>query len=444
MRPVFIILILGFIAVSHYTTAFAQNSDAALNDLDLDLDFEIEEIEKKPYSLNADIETKETIKFFDSDALLYKQKYLNNKNEKVVWQTDLDLTLEGQFQWDIIKLYGRFNGLLYYNDDEKWESESKTEEAYISFQPSHSFAVDAGKKVHKWGKGYAFSPAAFFARPKDLYDPDATQEGYYSLSIDFIKSYEGILQTMAITPVLMPVTRDLNYEIGSENELIWGGKFYFFTFDTDIDFMFLISENMANSFGMDFSKNLSTAFEIHGDAAFVKDYNKHIIDQYGNISESGQTAFNFLLGVRYLSSQDTTYILEYYRNGQGYSDREYGNYLTFIESGFDDYLNTSSKAAIVKSKTMTTYYNQQAVMKDYLYLKISQKEPFDILYFVPGITLIYNLNDQSTSITPYLTYSPLTNLTLEIKTGLLFGGDKTEYGEKINKGRVELSMQYYF
>ncbi len=442
MRPFFFILIVGFMVVYPYTTVLSQNSDVSLDDLDLD--FEIEEIEKKPYSINADIETKETIKIFDKDALLFKQKYLGKKDEDAAWQTNLDLTIEGQFQWDKIKLYGRFNGLLYYNDDENWVSEREAEEAYISFQPSYSFAADAGKKVHKWGKGYAFSPAAFFARPKDLDNPDATLEGYYSLSADFIKSYEGIVQTIAITPVIMPVNRDLNHEIGSKDELIWGAKFYFFTFDTDIDFMFLISENMNNNFGFDFSKNLSASFEIHGDAAIVKDYNKNIIDEYGNISTSEYTAYNFLLGVRYLSNQDTTYILEYYRNDQGYSSKEYENYLTFIESGYDQYLSTSSKAAILKSKTMATWYNQQAVMKDYLYLKISQKEPFDILYFVPGITFIYNLNDQSASITPYMTYSPLTNLTLEIKTGFLFGGDKTEYGEKINKAKIELSMQYYF
>ncbi len=442
MRPIFIILIAGFMAVFPYTTVLSQSNDGALDDLDLD--FGIKEIEKKPYSINADIETKETIKIFDKDALLFKQKYLDKKEDDAAWQTNLDLTIEGQYQWDIIKLYGRFNGLLYYNDDEDWVSERETEEVYISFQPSYSLAVDAGKKVHKWGKGYAFSPAAFFARPKDLDNPDATLKGYYSLSADFIKSYEGIVKTTAITPVLMPVNRDLNHEIGSKDELIWGAKFYFFTFDTDIDFMFLISESMNNNFGFDFSKNLSSSFEIHGDAAIVKDYNKNIIDEYGNISESEYTAFNFLLGVRYLSNQDTTYILEYYRNGQGYSAQEYENYLKFIESGYNQYLSTSGKSAILKSKTMATWYNQQAVMKDYLYLKISQKEPFDILYFVPGITFIYNFNDQSASITPYMIYSPLTNLTLEMKTGFLFGGDKTEYGEKINKAKIELSMQYYF
>ena len=450
MRQVFVILTIWFVTIFFNGLAFSENilentpEDINVGLDDLDLDFKIEEIEKKPYSINVDIETKETLRIFNRDALLFKQKYLDNKKEDTAWQTDLDLTIEGQYQKDSIKLYGRFNGLFYYNDDEKWESEKKAEEAYISFQPSFLWAFDAGKKVHKWGKGYAFSPSAFFARPKDLDNPDATLEGYYSLSADYIKSMKGFIKTIAITPVLMPVNRNINQELGPEDELIWGGNFYFFTFDTDIDFMFLISDNLNNRFGIDFSKNLSPSFEIHGDAALIDGYQQYIIDELGNISGSEYTAFNFLLGLRYLSTLETTYILEYYRNGQGYSNLEYENYLTFIERGYNQYLNTSSKTAILKSKTYAAYYNQQAAMRDYLYLKISQKDPFGILYFVPAITFIYNLNDQSASITPQITYSPLTNLTLDLKTRLLFGAGKTEYGEKINMAKIVLSLKYYF
>ncbi|WP_299981248.1 hypothetical protein [Desulfobacula sp.] len=440
MKQVFFILAILVMVLFFNDGAFSQTTD----DILLDLDFNVEEVAKKPYSINANIETKETIRFLDRDALLFKQKYLDKKSEDVAWQTDLDLTIEAQYQKDSFKLYGRFNGLFYYNDDENFESQRKAEEAYVSFQPSFSWAFDVGKKVHKWGKGYAFSPSAFFSRPKDLDDPDATLEGYYSLSADYIKSMEGALQTIAITPVLMPVTRDLNHDLGPKDELIWGGKFYFFAFDTDIDFMFLISDNMDDRFGIDFSKNLSPSFEIHGDAALVKDYHQYIIDEYGNTSEQEYTAFNFLLGLRYLSSRDTTYIFEYYRNGQGYSAREYDNYLSLIERGFDQYLNTSSQTLISQSKTMSVYYNQQAAMRDYLYLKVSQKDPFDLLYFVPAITLIYNMTDQSASITPQITYSPLTNLTLDLKTGLLLGESRTEYGEKINKAKIVLSIQYYF
>ncbi len=148
--------------------------------------------------------------------------------------------------------------------------------------------------------------------------------------------------------------------------------------------------------------------------------------------------------MRYLSKKDTTYILEYYRNGQGYSAREYENYLELIETGFDQYINTASQALISKTRTYSFYYNQQAAMRDYLYLKISQKDTFDILYFVPAITFIYNLNDQSASITPQINYSPLTNLHLDLKTLFLLGESKTEYGEKINAAKIVLSIKYYF
>jgi len=150
------------------------------------------------------------------------------------------------------------------------------------------------------------------------------------------------------------------------------------------------------------------------------------------------------VGLRYLSSWDTTYIFEYYRNGQGYSDHEYEDYFTVIENGFDQYLNTSSQALISKSKASAARYNQQAAMKNYLYLKISQKDPFDILYFVPAITFIYNMGDKSASITPQLTYMPVTNFTIDLKTGFLIGESKTEYGEKINTAKVVLSIRYYF
>ena len=447
MRYFITLITLLLMTLLFFAPASAQDAGDSLNnlDLDLDLDFEIEEVEKKPYSLNADVEIKETIRFFNHDALLFKQRYLNNKDEDEAWQTDLDLTVEGKFQWNTIKLYGRFNSLFYYNDDEYLVTERKAEELYISIQPSHSFSVDLGKKVHKWGKGYAFSPAAFFARPKDLDDPDSTLEGYSSLSADFIKSYNtGALQTIAITPVLMPVNREFNDEIGTKDEIIWGAKLYLFAFDTDIDLMFLISDNMNDHFGFDFSKNLTTAFELHGEAAIVNNYTRYIIDEKGNNNEDQYNAFNFLLGIRYLSPQDTTYIFEYFHNDQGYSPGEYENYMTFIENGYDQYLNTSTTASILKSRKYSGFYNQQAAMRDYLYLKISQKEPFDILYFTPSITFIHNINDQSTTITPDFTYSPLTNLTLQLKAGFLLGKDKTEYGEKINDAKVELSLQYYF
>ena len=83
-------------------------------------------------------------------------------------------------------------------------------------------------------------------------------------------------------------------------------------------------------------------------------------------------------------------------------------------------------------------------MEDYLYLRLSQKEPLDILYFTPSVTVMVNLNDQSHSITPELLYTGITNLELRLRCGFIRGPRETEYGEKQNDYRFEFRAGYYF
>ncbi|RLC15609.1 MAG: hypothetical protein DRI24_10515 [Deltaproteobacteria bacterium] len=428
-----------FISIPGFTYAEDENLDT------IDLDFEIPEVEKKPYSFKTEFKISETIKRLDNDSLIYHQRYPDGKEDDTLYQTDLNLKVEGSYQISIVKLYARLNGDLSYNDDDNWEHDRQTEEAYVSLLPSPSVTLDVGKKVLKWGKGYAWNPVAFFSRLKNLEDPDATLEGYYVATGDFIKSMDGVLKTIALTPVILPVSRDINDDWGTERETVWGGKIYFFAFDTDLDIMFLSGEEDEDKFGIDFSKNITVNFEIHGEAAIVPDYVKDKTDQQGNLTEKKYDAKNYLLGIRYLTSYDTTYIFEYFRNGQGYTSDEMEDYFTLIEDGYQEYRNSQSMAKISKSRQYgSRFYNRQTVMKDYLYLKVSQKEPFDILYFTPSVTCLYNMNDKSSSIMPQITYTPITNLEFELRTTFFFGKDHTEFGEKINDCKIYTSVNFYF
>jgi hypothetical protein len=89
-------------------------------------------------------------------------------------------------------------------------------------------------------------------------------------------------------------------------------------------------------------------------------------------------------------------------------------------------------------------YGRINPMRDYLYLRISQKEPFDILYFTPSITWIFNVNDKSFSLSPELLYTGITNLELRLKAALITGERLSEYGEKQNDYRIEFRARYYF
>ncbi len=441
LRLFFLIFI--YISTPGYIFAFAQDKDKS-SDI-IDLDFDIPEVEKKSYSFNAEFTISESIKGFDEKSLFFHQRFPNGRDDDIFFQTDFNLKVEGSYQVSIVKLYARINGDLYYNDNEDWENNRKTEEAYLSLLPGPSITLDAGKKVLKWGKGYAWNPAAFFSRPKDFEDPDATLEGYYVVSGDFIKSMDSPLKTIALTPVILPVSEDINDEWGTKGDIIWGGKIYFFALDTDLDIMFLSGKKVEDRFGIDFSKNISVNLEIHGEAAIILDYAKYITDQQGNLTEKKYNAKNYLLGIRYLTNYDTTYIFEYFRNGQGYTRDEIKDYFSLIDDGYQEYLSSQSMAKLSKSRQYgSQFYNNQTIMKDYFYLKVSQKEPFAILYFTPSILCIYNINDKSSSITPQIIYAPITNLEFELKTTMLFGKEYTEYGEKLNDYKVYAAIKYFF
>jgi hypothetical protein len=81
---------------------------------------------------------------------------------------------------------------------------------------------------------------------------------------------------------------------------------------------------------------------------------------------------------------------------------------------------------------------------NYLYLRVSQKEPFDVLYFTPSVTLMANMDDNSFSITPEFLYTGITNLELRLKTGFIVGPRGTEFGEKPYDYRLEFQIRYYF
>jgi hypothetical protein len=315
----------------------------------------------------------------------------------------------------------------------------------LSLKPSSSLTIDIGKKTLRWGKGYAWNPVAFVDRPKDPDDPELSLEGFIVASADYIKSFDGPLKTISFTPVLIPVSEHVNDTFGVINKLNFAGKLYLLLNNTDIDFIILTGGSKTTRYGVDFSRNITTNFEIHGELAFINDFKKRFIDSNGNNFEKEYDAKSYLIGIRYLTEKETTYIFEYYRNGTGFTSGEVRDYFSFIDKGYDAYIASGSDALIKKALTITKgNYGKMNPMRSYLYLRVSQKDPFDILYWTPAVTAIVNTEDWSYSLSPEITYTGITNLELRLKGTVLAGHRLSEYGEKQNEYRAEFRVRYYF
>jgi len=242
---------------------------------------------------------------------------------------------------------------------------------------------------------------AFVGRPKNPDDPDLSLEGYIMASADYIKSFSGPLQTISVTPVVIPVYEHVNSTFGVRNNTNYACKVYLLLYDTDIDFMFLKGNSKPSRLGADFSRNITPNFEIHGEFAYIDDITKKTIDSSGNKTQTINDTKSYLLGIRYLTKFDTTLICEYYRNGAGFTGEEMEGFFGLVDNGYNAYISSGDETLLKKADTMTKGgYGSPNPMRDYLYLRISQKEPLDILYLTPSITCIYNTDDKSYSLSP--------------------------------------------
>jgi len=201
----------------------------------------------------------------------------------------------------------------------------------------------------------------------------------------------------------------------------------------------------STRYGLDFSRNLATNFEIHGEAAYIPDHKKVTLQDDNSVLTNTNSAFSYLLGIRYLTENDITSIIEYYHNGAGYTDKEMDHFFQLVFDGQNQFLSSNIDTFLDKARDMSLKgYGKPHPGRNYLYGRFTQKEPFDVLYFIPGITTIFNLDDTSYSLSPEMVYTGFTNWELRVRFTYLEGPSCSEYGEKMNSNKLELRVRYFF
>ena len=191
-----------------------------------------------------------------------------------------------------------------------------------------------GKRTLKWGKGYAWNPAAFLDRPKDPDDPELALEGFWVGSADYIKSFTGPQNVLADAGrfALLP---DVNKDFGETGHVNVGAKFYFLFLDTDIDVMALAGGSRTARYGIDFSRNVTPNLEIHGEFALIPDFTKILLDQTATSPEDLQCGELPRSGCSYLTAQGhdlhSRILPEGYRVFAG---KEMRDYFSFVDRGY--------------------------------------------------------------------------------------------------------------
>ena len=408
-----------------------------------DYSFNLDEFEKKSFSWGGYAELKLDHNWINQDGTFGLLGFYNNP------RADLDrltstIQLDGNYNKGIVD----FNWLLQASaQKDQVDSEQALDvfSAYASIKPAPSVTFELGKKTFKWGKGYAWNPVSFIDRPKDPNNPEDALEGYIGVGVDLIKSLPGKLQTLALTGIVLPVWEDINNDFGEQNHINFATKLYFLYRDTDIDFVFFTGDSRSTRYGIDFSKNLATNFEIHGEVVHTPKQTVKTLNSAGTPESHDRSVTSYLLGLRYLSEKGFVMITANCHDDAGYSETEMDQFFQLVSDANAQYISTHDDSLLRQASTISkSGYARPQIGRNYIYAKVTQKEPLDLLYFTPGITAILNVDDESYSLSPEAVYTGFTNWELRLRYSQINGGRFTEHGEKLNESKLELRVRYYF
>lgn len=323
------------------------------------------------------------------------------------------------------------------------DDDSRMYEAYGAWQIDERLTAEIGKRALRWGKGYAWSPVAFLERPKDPADPELAREGFVMATGAVVRSFDGPLQTLALTAAVVPTTPSLNSDLGGSDthtsHTNAALKVYGLAYDTDIDLIWATRGSRGPRVGLDFSRNLGSNLEVHGEWARVGDAPRAVLGPGNALQLQTRTSDSALIGARYLTERDTTIIFELYRNGGGYTIDEMSTFYDLVRASASTptLLQAASRAA-------AQGYSRPNAAQRYAYLRVSQKEPFDVLDFTPSVSLIANTGDHSVSLISELLYTGIKNLELRARVTFNRGRANTEFGERAVRSRAELRARLFF
>ena len=355
-------------------------------------DFDMGAIKQDPYEYSGYLRLDDKAQRLNSEPTEY-QNYIH-----------AEALFDFSYDYDIFSFTSSFITTHDYIKDVTSDSNFGINDLYIEAKLNTNHTLLVGKESLMWGKGYYFNPVAFFDRPKDPSDPTKTREGFVIAKYSYNKSFQGELKNVSFDFVYLPSTDEVNkdyYELITKNKNAnnIAMRLYMLLYDTDIDIIYNYSDEASEKIGIDFSKNIQTNFEVHG--------------EYSNVLDGGYT---YLLGLRYLTDFELTIISEYLYRSEGKTKEE-------IE---------------------TITENIPFIAKDYAITLITQKEPFDFLYFSVYYKNMINLQDYSMQNKVGASYSFKNNVDADLSYNINSGERLSEFGKKSVEDFLWLRLTWKF
>lgn len=169
-----------------------------------------------------------------------------------------------------------------------------------------------------------------------------------------------------------------------------------------------------------------------------------VLSLAGAVLPTEHPATNLVVGLRYLTERNMTFIADYFRNGTDYTLTEMETYFELIERGYELFTTRSDDRLLALARRASEAgHGRVNPMRNYVYGRVNQPDALRVFYLTLGASAIVNANDGSYAVLPEVQYKPTENLELRWLTNIQRGRSRTKFGEKQADLRLELRARCY-
>jgi hypothetical protein len=318
---------------------------------------------------------------------------------------------DGTWDWQQRVKFGAGLLLLAPSDD---HPELRVREAYARTSVQPWLDVEAGKRLLRWGTGYAFTPTGLLDPPRDATDPQdrlGLNEGMLLVRADAFRGSTAVT-IAAAAPRLdrpHPASADTPHRLLAMRvrTTIAG---------VEVAGVASAADHQRMSFGANFTHVVGRQLEYHGELLFHDDqstWRERLAPQDGR-----PRRVSGLIGMQYTFDLGVNAIAEYYHDGNGLSS-------TLWSRLVDGALNAQRQASALSAAATTGTLNRPT-RQDFLFLRGSRANTDGIV--LPDLIAIVSLDDSGLTLVPTLRIAPERHLQVYVRGLVLTGRSRSADG----------------
>jgi hypothetical protein len=312
-------------------------------------------------------------------------------------------------------------------------------QGYAQYWWGERIGLRLGKQRIAWGSGFAWNPTNRLEPPKNALNTTLEQEGALAARLDWAPSAGASLvlvgATTDATPRDMPVATS---DVQRRDSVALRARIL--VRDTDVAVVASAGRNQRTLFGLDVGRDIGWA-AVHAEASVYQGAEM--------FPPRDDTLFFRVVTGALRTSGENAFALEYFYNGEGYSDVGVAGWLEGLDRSWTAAtspaltppLQQAALAAYAAGGSIP-YSGGLGLRRHYLHASWTRGGATSV--WTGALRTVVGLDDGAFALTPGVGWAPRGNVTLNLDAVLLLGPDESEYRLAPVRGALQARVKVLF